>query len=392
MSETGGASRPASADNIPDGRSRRIPALDGLRGIAILLVLTVHYFVVVPGPANSAIYPRLQQACSLGYSGVDLFFVLSGFLIGGILLDHRSSPRLLPSFYARRFFRIVPAYVLLLASFYVCRTIPGLNATNYGTYFSGVVPTWSFWAFVQNVMMASKHDIGPYWLGATWSLAVEEQFYLLTPFLVQRFSPRLIGWICVVVIGASPWLRLQALDGAGNPMAAVFLLPTRADGLLFGVLCAMLIRNPAVVAIIRRHDWLLRATIILLGVGFAVGSWQNYPADSRPMILFGYSLLNVLFSAVLLHVVLFPSAPLARLLTARPLVTIGLTSYFIYLFHTPIWYLLHWFLLHRPPLHYDWHAGAVTLLALLLTFVAARLSMRWFEGPLLRFGRRVSYE
>ncbi|HVU25233.1 MAG TPA: acyltransferase [Opitutus sp.] len=380
------------AGGASDPRSRRIPALDGLRGIAILLVLTVHYFVVVPGPANSPFYSTLQRACSLGYSGVDLFFVLSGFLIGGILVDHRSSPRLLPSFYARRFFRIVPVYVLLLVSFHVCRTMPGLNATNYGTYFSSVVPAWSFWAFIQNIMMAARHDIGPYWLGPTWSLAVEEQFYLLAPLLVRRFSPRAVAWTCVVVIGLSPALRLQALAGAQNPLAAVFLLPMRADGLLFGVLCAMLVRHAAAVALVRRNAWLLRTTIVVLAGAFAAGSWQDFPADSRPMILYGYSLLNLLFSAVLLHVVLFPSARTARLLTAGTLVNIGITSYFVYLFHTPIWYLLHWVFLHRPPLHYDWRAGAVTLAAVGATLAAARLSMRWFEGPLLRLGRKYSYE
>ena len=378
---------PAVSHAVPG----RVSALDGLRGIAILLVLVMHYYTSAPGPQGMAIYPILQRAGSLGFSGVDLFFVLSGFLIGGILLDHRSSPRLLPSFYARRFFRIVPVYLLLLASYFLCRALPDFQGANRGTYFFSTVPTWSFFGMVQNVAMAWKRDIGPYWLGPTWSLAIEEQFYLVTPLLVQRFAPRALKWFCLAVVVVSPLLRLNALVNAQNNLAAVFLLPTRADGLLCGVLCALLVRNEAAVGLVRQHRGLMRALIAVLAAGFAVASWQNYPADSRPMILFGYSLLSIFFSAILLHVVVFPDGHAARAMRFKPLTVIGVTSYFIYLFHVPIWYGLHWMFLHRPPLHYDWRAGSVTALAVVVTFAAAWASMRWFEGPLLRIGRKFPY-
>lgn len=370
----------------------RVAALDGLRGIAILLVLAMHYLTVVPGPREGgATYEFFQRIGSLGFSGVDLFFVLSGFLIGGILLDHRASPRLLPTFYARRFFRIVPPYALLLGSYFLCRALPGFSAVNRGTYFVSTVPTWSYFVMVQNVAMAWTRDIGSYWLGVTWSLAVEEQFYLVMPVLAQRLTPRLVGALCLAVIGASPLLRLQALDGAQNSLAAVFLLPTRADGLLWGVLCALLVRHPAATAFVRRCRPLLQAGITGLAVAFVVASLQRYAADSRPMVLFGYSLLSIFFAAILLEVVLFPVGRAARLLGAKPLAAVGVTSYFTYLFHTPIWYGLHWIFFRRPPLHYDWQAGAVTVLSVGVTLAAAWWSMRWFEGPLLRYGRKFSY-
>ena len=128
--------------SVPVDSRGRIAALDGLRGIAVLMVVVLHYYVIVPGPEGSRLHDSLQHAGSLFFCGVDLFFVLSGFLIGGIVLDNRDSPALLPAFYARRFFRIVPLYVLLLASFFICREIPGLNQTNRGTYFTSSVPDW----------------------------------------------------------------------------------------------------------------------------------------------------------------------------------------------------------------------------------------------------------
>ena len=369
----------------------RIPALDGLRGIAILLVLVVHYFTIVPGPAGATTYRRLQTLGSLGFTGVDLFFVLSGFLIGGILLDHRASARLLPAFYARRFFRIVPLYGALLASYFIFRAVPGLTQTNHGTYFWSPLPLWTYFGLVQNAGMAWVHDIGPYWLGATWSLSVEEQFYLLMPLVVRYLAPRHLASVCLGVILLSPFLRLHALDDAQNDLAALFLLPTRADGLMWGVLCAVIVRHDAAAAAIRRHGAWLRAIVVVFALGFIAVSPLDLGAGARPVIVYGYSLVSLGYAATLLHVVLFPEGRLARVLGFRPLAIVGVTSYFTYLFHTPIWYLLHWYFLRLPPLHYHWRAGAVTLLAVFVTFAAAWLSWRWFEGPLLRWARRFSY-
>jgi peptidoglycan/LPS O-acetylase OafA/YrhL len=370
----------------------RIAALDGLRAIAILLVVAGHYCASVPIPAGATGLDWLRRVTSLGYSGVDLFFVLSGFLIGGILLDQRAAPRLLPAFYARRFFRIVPLYLLLLASFFAGREIPGLGAINRGTYFVSAVPLGTYFCFGQNIAMAWTQDIGPYWLGVTWSLAIEEQFYLVAPLFIRRFSRRPVMWACLVVIGLSPLLRLMALYHAQNACAAVFLLLTRADGLMWGVVCACLMRDEATRVALRRHGALLATLIAAGGVFFAIASLQRLGADSPPMLTWGYSLLSAWFAAMVLGVLIFPTAAVTRRLGWRPLAAIGITSYFIYLFHTPIWYLLHWFFFHLPPLHVRWQAGAVTLLALAVTFAAAAVSWRWLERPLLKIGHRVSYE
>lgn len=380
-----------AARATPADRAERVPALDGLRGVAIVLVLLVHLCSNVPTPAGSTALDLLRRVCSLGYAGVDLFFVLSGYLIGGILLDHRASPRLLPAFYARRFFRIVPLYALLLVSFFAAQAIPSLSRVNHGTYFSSTVPTWSFLVFGQNIAMAWQRDVGPYWLGVTWSLAVEEQFYLLAPLVVQRFAPRHLGRICLAGMVIAPVLRVIALQHAQNSFAAIFLLPLRPDGLLAGIWCACLVRDPIAVTALRRQRGALGAVIVVLGAAFVGTSFLGLPADSLPIATVGYALFAGLFAALLLQVVLHADGWVARLLSGRSLAAVGVTSYFTYLFHDPIWYTLHWAFFRRPPLHNDWQAGAVTLLAVGATLGAAWMSWRWFEGPVLRWARRFSY-
>jgi peptidoglycan/LPS O-acetylase OafA/YrhL len=369
----------------------RVAALDGLRGIAVLLVVVLHYYVIVPGPQNSPLHDWLQHAGSLFFCGVDLFFVLSGYLIGGIIMDHRESRALLPAFYARRFFRIVPLYALLLATYFVCREIPGLNQTNRGLYFTSSVPDWSYLCFGQNIAMAWKRDIGAYWLGATWSLAVEEQFYLLAPLIIIRFARRPLIVGCALLIAVSPLLRMMALERAQNNLAAVFLLPTHADGLLWGVLCAAIVRSVPAMEWLRRQRAMLVAVISMLAAMMSYLSFRGFASDSREMAFYGYSVVNVFFATVLLHVISAPDSILARLLSFRPLTAIGLTSYFIYLFHTPIWYWLHWAILQRPPLHVSWIAGAVTCGAFLVTLFFSWGSWRWFEAPLLKIGHRFPY-
>src|SRR5437762_6322387 len=107
----------------------RIPELDGLRGIAIVLVLLYHFFDFHPGPGHHpigfarSVFVYFERFNDLGWTGVDLFFILSGFLIGGILLDHRSSPCYFKSFYLRRFLRIIPAYYALILSYFAVMAV-----------------------------------------------------------------------------------------------------------------------------------------------------------------------------------------------------------------------------------------------------------------------------
>jgi peptidoglycan/LPS O-acetylase OafA/YrhL len=382
----GAATRPGRT--VP--AAPRIAALDGLRGIAVLLVVVMHYYSVVPTPPDSAMHDLLRRASSLFFCGVDLFFVLSGFFIGGILIDNRDSSRLLPAFYLRRFLRIVPLYFLLIGSVLIGRHIAGLNSIYHGAYFTSSLPDWTYFTFTQNIAMAWQRTMGPHWLSVTWSLAIEEQFYLLLPLLVLWLNRRHLAIACLGLIALSPLLRTAALL-APNEFAAVFLLPMRADGLLCGVLCAIIARSPEATAIFRQHRRLAVLAVAMLTVAIPLFSLERWGAASRPVGTIGYTLLSAYFAVILLLVLTGPETRLAAALSFRPLAAIGVTSYFIYLFHRPIWYTLHWLVFRTPPSHFTLQAGAITCLALAATLGAAAVSWRWLETPLLRLARRFPY-
>ena len=240
--------------------------------------------------------------------------------------------------------------------------------------------------------MAWIARVGPYWLGPSWTLAVEEQFYLAAPVLIRRLTNRHVAWGCVLCIASCPLLRLYALYYAHNPLAGVFLLITRADGLMWGVLCACLIRSETPRAVLRRQGVLLAILVAAGGVVFGYASLREFSASSPQLLGWGYSALSAWFACIVLGVILFPKAVATRLLGWRPLAAIGVTSYFSYLFHVPILFLLHWFFFHLSPQHTNWQNGSVTVLAVAVTLLAAWASGRWFDGPLTKFGRRFTYE
>jgi peptidoglycan/LPS O-acetylase OafA/YrhL len=178
-----------NTDTKLSAAASRLPELDGLRAIAILLVLFSHQAAFVP-------LAGIRRFLDMGWIGVDLFFVLSGFLIGGILLEQRDATNYYRIFYLRRFLRIVPLYTLIL--------LPGLVVLGLGlqAYFAGhslgdrsAAAIWFCPFFLQNIAWALAL-IPPTYLLPTWSVAVEEQFYLLLPLLIRKVD-RIKLWKCV---------------------------------------------------------------------------------------------------------------------------------------------------------------------------------------------------
>ena len=177
---------------------KRIGELDGLRALAVLMVVAWHYIGIPDGPNF-----WLWRIFYLGHFGVDLFFVLSGFLITTILLENRQSDTFFSSFYGRRAFRIWPAYYLMCAvcfAGWLSGASPGL--------FQGVVPGWTYIFGVQNFWMAKLQNYGVYCLSVTWSLAIEEQFYLVFPPIVRRVPVDILPKILIAAIVICPLGRL----------------------------------------------------------------------------------------------------------------------------------------------------------------------------------------
>jgi peptidoglycan/LPS O-acetylase OafA/YrhL len=209
----------------------KIPQLDALRGIAILLVIahnaTLHY------GTTSYLHPLFDR----GWMGVDLFFVLSGFLISGILLDTKETPNYFKNFYARRVLRIWPLYYCLLALMFV--VLPRVSAAQGVAIFAKSSPWWAYPLFMQNFLLPLSTDAaGP--LGVTWSLAIEEQFYLVWPIIVRFLSRRQVAILAIAEIAASPVLRYFLASHHIHIYANFFC---RLDGLMLGAFLAALVRS-----------------------------------------------------------------------------------------------------------------------------------------------------
>ena len=169
-----------------------------------------------------------------GWTGVDLFFILSGYLLGGILLDNRSSAGYFSTFYMRRAFRILPLYWLLLAiSFADPITCPY---------------RWQYLTFTQNFAWASGDSAACGPTSLTWSLDVEEQFYLLLPLLIRFVPAPILPRIFLCLIGAAPICRAILVHFYGNALSAYALLPGRMDALFAGTLIAWIVRQPDLMA------------------------------------------------------------------------------------------------------------------------------------------------
>ena len=196
---------------------RRVPGLDGLRGVAILMVVVLHFTFLLTRD-----YRRFAPlyAARLGFIGVDLFFVLSGFLITGILLDSKDSPRYFRNFYARRFLRIFPPwYLFLVFVFFVAPRI-ALGVAG------GSIARWWYFSYLTNFALV-RYGEGNAFADIGWSLAIEEQFYLVWPAVVLLLSGRRLRRLCVTIVVAA--IALRGILGPEHFKAAYFLTPARMD-------------------------------------------------------------------------------------------------------------------------------------------------------------------
>jgi peptidoglycan/LPS O-acetylase OafA/YrhL len=388
-------SEPAAAADTPAALPDRIPQLDGLRGLAIGLVLVWHYFVAVPGGEASGVISLARSLLYLSWSGVDLFFVLSGFLIGGILLDHRDSPRYFRTFYIRRAFRILPIYLLLLLPFWSARsTLAGSRHEVVATLFGGPVPPWSYLVFVQNFFMASAGDFGASWMGVTWSLSLEEQFYLLLPPVLYLIPRRAVPGLCLACVGAAIAFRTTlalAFRGPEALASAYVLLPSRMDALLLGTLGAWLMRDAAWSGRLRARRGALAGLAALLAAAYVAASLARTSFVAPWMTTAGYTGLATLYLALLLLACTATGGPLHATLTVPALAVLGHTSYFLYLFHVPFLELAHLMAFRAHPQHGSPAQVLATLVAALALAGAALVSWRVLERPLMAEGRKARY-
>ena len=379
-------------ESEPD-RQSRILEVDGLRGLAISLVLFYHYFGSTVQRQPHTLLAYLFAPFRLSWSGVDLFFVLSGFLIGGILLDARKSTNYFKVFYTRRFFRIVPIYFVLLLTFVGFWLAVGSSAQPvFSGILAGTMPFWTYPLFIQNFWLAAAGTFGTGWLAPTWSLCVEEQFYLTLPSIVRFFSRRaLIGFV-ISGIAAAPLFRMILYRSSPTGwIGSDVLLFCRADALLFGVLCALLFRSRRWSRRISGSSYWFPGLLLTL-LGLAVFLTKIGPDFWRvELVSFGYTSLAALYACLLLFVCTRPAHFLAAVARWRVLRWLGSIAYGTYLFHMPIQALTFALVRRGAPQIDNFSSLVLTLAALAVTLVLAHLSWNFFESRLVKFSHRARY-
>jgi peptidoglycan/LPS O-acetylase OafA/YrhL len=281
-----------------------VPALDGLRAIAVLMVLLTHFWPYSPGT------PYLNRVAAFGWAGVDLFFVLSGFLISRILWVTAEQRGYYRSFYMRRTLRIFPLYyavlTLVLIGLPLVTTLPEPLMRD----------RWMYFAYLSNIALAAG-GWQLFLVDITWSLAIEEQFYLLWPTVVRFLKgPRLIR-LCIALIVVVPILRLWAWDPLGWRWIHMFTA-FRLDAFAMG----------AVVGLVPITK---RVGLSVFWLGFAALAWlvltASFGRETWQVASFGYS-LTALTAAAAVRL-----APETAWLSWRPLRHIGVISYGMYLLH-----------------------------------------------------------
>ena len=362
------------------GRRHFLP-LDGLRGIAVLAVLLVHCL----RPSGSRLAAAINAVSSAGWLGVTLFFVRSGFLISGILLDSRGRPGYYSAFYARRALRILPLYYAFLLA--MTFALPWLGLPSIGVNHGVQEVRWYHARFLANYFGLDK--VGP--LSPLWSLSVEKHVYLVWPALIALLPPAALRWLLLALVPLAALLRAGLLFTRGV-QAAEFWTPCSLDAFALGALAASLVRDRLAVAEVRR----LAGNLAIGSGSFALGmtlTLYHFEYWRHPPLLFlGQSAATLFFAAVIVLSVTAPQGDRANRVLASPvLIWFGKYSYSMYLFHYVIYRVVgRWLAAHFAPSFATEALGPTLILfaaTLALTATASWLSWQLLEAPCLKWKR-----
>jgi peptidoglycan/LPS O-acetylase OafA/YrhL/glycosyltransferase involved in cell wall biosynthesis len=366
-------------------KPNHLPELDGLRAIAILMVLAAHFKEPTPH--------WLWQPLNQGGFGVYLFFVLSGFLITRILLYDKNGPSYFRNFYARRTLRIFPLYygVLALHFWVLLKLYP-----TPGTLAQAPYQGW-LWGYAYNVLMAIKGHpfFSSDWmgLGHFWTLAVEEQFYLVWPFLVLFLSKKTLMKSCIAIILLTPILRLSFhAAGANDYWYRVFTF-CQLDSLALGSLLACLESSQKLVVLKKPAAWMMTGIGAILFM--ATMHWPQSPEYGIPLIAY-HGAVALFFAAF----VALAACGSFRWLKNAILVEIGHKSYAMYVFHVPLLFLaMNYIMLPARLRHGFGHSIPADIAFFIImtaaTYAVAFISYHAYEKHFLklkRFFGRTTYD
>lgn len=348
--------------------ANRNAALDGLRGIAVLVVLLCH------------ISPYRLAG---GNIGVDLFFVLSGFLITSILLnEYRSTGTInIRLFYLRRALRLFPA--LFSVVFFVAAYTTIMMPEQIGATLVDIAAVATYvWNWRCVYLHAFDLGGGNGMLSHLWSLSVEEQFYIVWPGLLlvvlslRAAKPVLLAVLAIGVLG--PALARLAIWKSGPTIAMYFSSHLRVDGLMWGALLAYLIYINAVPTSRNWKSFVNVLAVVSLGL-FLVMSKDDYLSGGE-LYQWGFSLIGAMSAVMILSAIINPESTFTKCLEWRWLQYTGKISYGLYLWHIPI-----------LSVHHHLYVVTHAILGLTATYVIAALSFRYWESPFLRLKSRIGY-
>jgi peptidoglycan/LPS O-acetylase OafA/YrhL len=377
-----------AAAKVPTAGSH-VLVLDGVRGVAILMVLCVHF--IGDAPAYTRVGRALVKLANYGIWGVDLFFVLSGFLITGLLYDSKTSPHYFRNFYVRRTLRIFPLYYAVLAAlFIVLPALPVPYPAGLGE--SAHHQTW-LWLYASNVYLAIHRAWALPYVGHFWSLAVEEQFYLVWPVVVLTLGRRSLLGACVAVTILALALRC-ALSFAGvGDVALVVLTPCRFDALCVGGFVALAIRSVGLERVARTAR---RCLGPFAGLVLVVSAWNALRGTLLDVVLpLRTTLVALTFGAALATSLAAKADGVAsRVLRSRVMCFVGTRSYGLYVFHGIIAYAM----VEHPGLFdalaarlgYDAAMVVEAIAGAGVSLLVATLSYGLFEKRFLRLKNRLA--
>jgi peptidoglycan/LPS O-acetylase OafA/YrhL len=353
---------------MSDGKElSRIPCLDGIRAVAALMVMMFH-FIGHRGESQ-----RIMHYAVIGQTGVDLFFVLSGFLITRILMRSKNDEHYFRTFYTRRVLRIFPLYFLFLIIFFFL--LPPLLSQPIPSFHSQI---WT-WLYLQNIpaTFPGFQSSGP---DHFWSLAVEEHFYLIWPLMVIVLSPKRFMNLVFITLAFPPVLRL-IFESLG--IGVYYFTLTRMDSLAFGALLAALLGDNELGR--KRFVLLFRFLLVAIPALF-LPTFVLFSGDGLGWIqVIKISLIPAFYFALIGFCLVDPSSRyLAGMFSFKWLRWLGTISYGLYVFHPTCFTIVQRFV---GPVNYFIDVG----LSFGLTVALAYLSFRFFESPFLRLKRRFGY-
>jgi len=353
----------------------RIVALDGLRGLMTIMVVISHFFAEVPNG---------WHGLAFGWIAVTMFFVLSGYLVGRLILEKQERANFFKVFYVRRVCRTLPVYFFCVTLvFLILQSFPAAHWADADVMF----PLWSYLTFTQNFFMVATDGIGAHWLAPTWTLTVEEHFYLIAPALFLLVPRRHL--LAVFATGALlvTGYRYAAFEyGLVSKMACLILLPGVGSGLLFGLMAAVLMKTESIDW--RRYDLALRAgPLAFLLLTGALKLLDGETGQSFNVL----SDATVSAGCALYIMAVVRGAPEGKRLESRVLCFFGNTSYSVYLTHLAVLGLMHGLLLGTRPDVGTMAQLAVTVAALPFVVLVGWAFTRLVEEPITRYGRSFKW-